>query len=169
LAAEPLTTAAGDYPLFTFSGAAIGAAILTHGAPVTQPALADHSSDTIFISVREGYVATEEVGIDFSINRVRRVTAFGELTPGILVYVGDHPPRPEISKQGTVLLLGVETQWYEKTITGKDGQNSLRDSALVTPSWSRTSQVEVSLQAKDRAGIDELKKLVGTLRIGKSK
>jgi len=43
------------------------------------------------------------------------------------------------------------------------------NSALVTPSWSRSSQVEVSLQAKDKAGIDELKKLAGTLRIGKSK
>lgn len=163
-----LDASPGQYALFTFSATAVGAAVTTHSTPVAHSAVAQNG-ETIFVTVPDGFVATEEIGIDFSVNRIRKVAPFGELTPGILVYVGDHAPEPEGTKQASVVLMGKQTQWYERTITGKDGKTSLRDVALVSPVWSRASQVEVSLQAEDKAGIDELRKIAETLTIRKPK
>jgi hypothetical protein len=54
-----LNTAAGEYPLFTFSGGAIITAMSTHSTPAAHPDLAAHPDDTIFVTVPEGYIATE--------------------------------------------------------------------------------------------------------------
>jgi hypothetical protein len=160
-----LNTTAGEYPLFSSSKETMAIAMTTHSTPAANGPQPGNSVETIFVTLPDGFVTTEEVGIDFSINRIRKVTMFGELTPGILVYVGDHPSRIEGVTQDAAILLGKETHWYEKTITAKDGKSSLRDTANVTPSWHSASQVQVSLQARDKSEMDELKRIARTLII----
>ena len=134
----------------------------------------------VFVTVPSGYVMTEQPGPDFFVYHIRRLTTFGEPGASIGVYLGDHPStdREGLNKRDATTLFGKQAQWYEKE--SKEGQMGVFTNALVplgpsllghAISWSGDlpSYADVFLQAKDAAGIEELKKVAATLRIGKSK
>jgi len=159
---KPLAMEPGDHPLFTTSSFSPLVTGYTQATASTSTAV----GETLLVTMPAGYVITEQHGIDFSLSRIRKIGIFGQLNTGILVYWGDHAPAPDGSNNGNTVLLGKETQWNEKKITLKDGQTSLRDTALVTLLRS-PSTVEVSIQAKDAAELGEMKKIASSLRFGK--
>lgn len=118
----------------------------------------------LIITVPDGYVVTEQQGVDFLVHHIRKITTFPGPTASIGIYVGDYPSGKtgDMKANGSIKLFGQEVQWYEKQ-GGEGNQKSILDDVLVRQGQG---YLDIFLQAKDAAGIDELKKIVSTLRVG---
>jgi hypothetical protein len=126
----------------------------------------------LVITVPEGFVMTEQEGSDFLVYHLRKITSFSEPPAAIGIYVGDHPPKNDESMKpnGHLTLLGQQVQWFEQEVD-LDGEQGLYDRALIKiVSWPSVQEppgyVDVFLQARNAAGMNELKKIAGTLRFG---
>lgn len=149
------------------------------------------------ITVPDGYVVTLQSGPDFVVYHVRKLVKFEESPMSIGVYFGDFPSRRDgYSRKENVNLFGKNVDWYEK-VTKTAGGPFIDDDALVSlrpedsasaqqpaqggpppipPAPSRLSLppsgppsfADVFLRAGDVAGMEELKKVAATLRLGET-
>jgi hypothetical protein len=133
--------------------------------------------NVIFATVPDGYVVTTQDGPDFMVHHVRKMVRLGETAESLGLYVGDHPSsnREGFKDTGSAVLFGKQAKWYEKEDT-QNGETVYFTSAIVLlgepkPQGERDmpSFADVFLSAGNRAGIEELKKIAATLRIGASK
>jgi len=135
------------------------------------------AKNSIFATVPEGYVVTQQQGPDFIVHHVRKIVRFGEPTESLGLYVGDFPSsdREGFKDTGTAVLFGKQVKWFEKQDT-QSGETVYFISAIVPLGDSKPrserdmpSYADVFLSAGARAGIEDLKKIAVTLRIGASK
>jgi hypothetical protein len=124
----------------------------------------------LLVTVPEGFVLTEQEGPDFFVYHLRKITSFSESPAAIGIYLGDHPPRNDenMKANGSVTLLGQRVQWFEQEVD-VEGERGLYDRALIkVGSWpsgqDHPGYVDVFLQARNGSGINELKKIAGTLK-----
>src|ERR1041385_1783407 len=133
--------------------------------------------NSILATVPDGYVVTTQDGPDFMVHHVRKMVRLGETAESLGLYVGDHPSsnREGFKETGNAVLFGKQAKWYEKVDT-QNGETVYFTSAIVPlgepkPQGDRDmpSFVDVFLSAGNYPGIEELKKIAATLRIGASK
>jgi hypothetical protein len=142
---------------------------------------AGSQAKSVFITVPEGYVVSEQRGVDFLVHHVHKITRFGEPSASIGIYLGDHPSndREGFVKSGTSSLFGKKAQWYLKTAK-ENGETVLIADALVplAPSLfgyslpgtgDGPSYADVFLTAGDEATLKELETIAATVRIGNRK
>jgi hypothetical protein len=135
------------------------------------------AKNAIFATVPDGYVVTLQPGPDFIVHHVRKIVPLGETAESLGVYLGDYPSsnRQGFKEAGTAILFGKQAKWYEKE-DPQNGEKAFFTSAIIplgepNPQGERVmpSFADVFLSAGDRAGIEELKKIAATLRIGAAK
>jgi len=124
-------------------------------------------TQSIFVTVPQGYVVTAQYGPDFVVHHIHKLTFFGDSDATIGVYLGNHPaPADEgFAEKRTSVLLGKQVQWHRKT-TNEDGGTVVRARALVPLGPSYPSYADVFLEAGDPSTADELKSIAATLRFG---
>jgi len=133
--------------------------------------------NAIFATVPEGYVATLQQGPDFTVHHLRKLVPFGETAESLGLYLGYYPSsnREGFKEAGNSVFFGKQAQWYEKEST-ENGATAYFTSAIVPVSGPNTQATprensmpllaDVFLFAGTHAGIEELKKVAATLRIG---
>lgn len=128
----------------------------------------------ILITLPQGYVATLQNGVDFVVHHIHKITAFGGIPSTIGIYLGDHPEQHnDYTKKTSGNIFGKSVDWYEKAVS-KNDESYLVDDAVVSLGsglWNRDlpSYADVFLTAPDPSGMEELRKVASTLRIGNSK
>jgi len=128
----------------------------------------------VFVTAPEGYVATMQQGPDFLVHHLHKIAGFGETAASLGIYLGDHPAmgREGYRKQGHVVLLGKNTDWYEKSDSESGVPVHMADAIVplgATVAREVPSYADVFLRAGDDNGISELKTIAATLRIGKTR
>lgn len=132
------------------------------------------SEKAILITLPDGYVATLQNGVDFVVHHIHKITAFGGISTTIGIYLGDHPqPHNDLEEKTTGNIFGKSVDWYEKSVN-KSNESYVMDDAVVSLGsllWNRElpSYADVFLTAPDPSGIEELRRVASTLRVGKSK
>jgi hypothetical protein len=132
----------------------------------------------IFISVPEGHVATAQYGPDFIVHHIHKVTAFGDPSASLGIYLGDYPSANHegFLDQEMVALFGKRVTWYQK-VTNEDGSTTIMADALVPlgpsvfgyalPGRSDgPSYADVFLTASDASTVEQLKSIATSLRLG---
>jgi hypothetical protein len=149
--------------------AAVGkkiAATLAPGKRVIAPKAGDRKlSDGLAISVGDGWVATQQPGPDFTVNRLRKLVVLGQSAPSCGVYIGHHPSpqyrQTDAKAKATTVagkLFGGKVDWT----TWSANHRSLTETMAKHPSASDT--VHVFCGASSEAELAELRKMAETLR-----
>ena len=133
---------------------------------------------SVFASIPQGYAITTQHGPDFIVHHINKIVRFGDENASIGVYLGDHPSnkRDGFVEQEKTALFGKSVSWYQK-VDNEDGTEVIWDDAMVPLGWSLLgrgvpgtsdgpSYADVFLTAANRASIQELKSIAGTLRLG---
>jgi hypothetical protein len=135
--------------------------------------LSGYDGDLV-ITVPDGFAVTEQEGPDFFVYHLRKITSFSEPPAAIGIYLGDSPPKNDASMKanGGVTLLGQHVQWFEQEVE-LDEEKGLYDRALIKiGSWPSGQEhpgyVDVFLQSRNAAGMNELKKIAGTLKFAET-
>jgi hypothetical protein len=121
-----------------------------------------------FITLPSDYVITVQNATDFVVYHVRKLAIFGKPAMSIGVYFGDHPSQDgRYSRKETLKLFGKSVDWREKVEkTEKGALIVLADALVPLHAKDLPSYADVFSKAGDAGGMQELRKIAATLRIG---
>ncbi len=126
------------------------------------------NKDFLALDVPAGFVATTQQGPDFSVYRLRRVSALGEPGASIGIYLGGHPSyqhkqaRDENIKFSTAKgkLLGQDVEWH----TWNQGPITTTEAILPHPG-SQGLFLHLFLSAAGEVALAPLRTVVETLKV----
>jgi len=130
------------------------------------------ADEDLVVTVPEGFAASTQEGPDFSVYRLRKLVALGQLPQSIGIYLGGHPhyhyrqaeePTEKI-KTDKRKLFGHETEWK----SWSKGRQTTTE-AIVSYPKSKNMYLHVFCSAASEEATSALRTVVETLRVEKRK
>jgi hypothetical protein len=138
---------------------------------------------SVFVTLPAGYLLSEQQGIDFTVQHVRKMALLGDggatsgVSPTLSVYLGDHPSGGDSGSKanGTAVVFGQKIDLSQQS-SEQGGRKMIAARSLVklgsdlqgpgSQTRQGPSYVDVFMNASNEAEIEELKSIAATLRIG---